>query len=176
MEAKSQRLAMPPTEARMQEAVLSILRLPQLMELKVMVTGIEVKRGVEGDEPVVPETILDISKGLVPDVPDVEFLLKQLEIEALRFDTTRAELHTLLEMTQKVVDRGLFCCAWYVAQGNGLDYFLANPRGTMPAALFGIPVHYVSTDDLPEGKLLLVGSTSRYPIDSVYGVSADIGG
>jgi hypothetical protein len=63
-----------------------------------------------------------------------------------------------------------------VAAGDGLDRFLAQPPGTLHAWLLGVPVNYVPDDQLPEGALLLVGSSTRHSIDSSFGISADIGG
>jgi hypothetical protein len=176
MEIKSQRVPMPVNEARLQEVVLLLMRLPQLQELRLSLHGIEVRRGVEDDEAVVPETVLELGKGLEILSPDVDFLLKRLELEALPLDPNRHQLTTLIEMAERVRMRRLYASAWYVMEGDGLDRFLAQPPGTLPSWLFGIPVNYVSEEQLPEGKLLLVGSTTRHSIDSTYGISADIGG
>jgi hypothetical protein len=175
METKSQRLSMPATERRMQETVLSILRLPRLLELKVTKGGIEVKRSVEGDEEIVPRTLADVAEGIEPDVPDADFLLKHIELHELSLDRERHPLTTLVKMCDHVKHRGLFCVGWYVANGDSLDWFLGQDKGTVPNFLFGIPVHYVPDDQVPEGRLVLVGAKSQYAIDASYGISADIG-
>lgn len=175
MELTTQRLPMPPTEAYLQQVVSLLLRLPKLTEVRVSVSGIEVKRTIE-DEPVVPETIVELSRGLVPEEPELQLLLKNVELEVLPYAPDRHQLTALILMTEKVRQRGVYATAWYVTEGDGLDFFLAQPRGTVPAYLFGLPVHYVAEEQLPVGKLLLLGSTTRYTIDATYGVITDIGG
>lgn len=167
---------MPVDQKRLRETVLMILDLTSVMELRVAVLGLEVQRNVEEGEPVVPQTILDVAKGLEPEAPEAEFLLKHLVLEALDSDPDRHPLTTLIEMADRVRGKGLHASAWYVARGDGLDSFLAQPTGTLPAYLFGLPVYYVQEDQMPEGKLLLVGSTTHHSIDSTYGITADIGG
>jgi hypothetical protein len=176
MEPKTQRLPMPQSEARLQETVLLLLRLPQLLELRIQVQGIEVRRAVNEDEDVVPETILEIARGTHTVAPDLSFLLSRLELEPLVHDPARHQLTTLMKMMEQVREQGLFPCGWYAAHGDGLDAFLAQPSGTLTPWLFAVPVHYVPSDQLPEGTLLLVGSNTRHSIDAVYGVTADIGG
>lgn len=176
MENKLQKLPMPNTEARLQEVVLLILRLPRLLEMRVATTGIEVRRIVGEDEEVVPTTLVERARGLEPEQPDVDFLLKHVAIEALPLDPNRHQLTTLIEMVERVRLKGLKACAWYVARGDGLDRFLAQPPDTLSAWLLGIPVNYVGEDQVPEGTLLLVGSTTGHSIDSSFGISADIGG
>jgi hypothetical protein len=176
METKSQRVPLPATEKRLQQTVLLILRLPQLLEMRLTLHGIEVRRGVEEDEPVVPETIVEVAKGISPDVPELAFLLKGLEIAVLPLDPNRHQLTTLIEMTNSLQARGLLACAWFVTEGDGLDAFLAQSPGTLPTSLFGVSVYYVAEDQLPEGKLLLVGSSTGHLIDASHGITADIGG
>ena len=93
----------------------------------------------------------------------------------MELDPNRHQLTTLIDMTRRVEERGLYCSSWYVTSGDHLDSFLAQAPGTLPTALFGLPVHYLSEDQLPDGKLLLVGSTTRHSIDAIYGITADIG-
>lgn len=178
MEQRLQQVPMPPNEKRLQSVVLMLLRLPRLLELKVTPKGIDVKRAVDLSvgEAVVPETVLEVARGEEPDMPDVDFLLKSLELEQLADDKERHQLTTLVEMTERVRGRGLHAVAWYVARGDTLDSFLAQPEGTLSAYLLGVPVYYVDEDQLPEGKLLLVGATTAHSIDSAYGITADIGG
>lgn len=173
---KTLRIPMPVDTKRLRETVLLILDLPSVMELRIALLGIEVQRYVEEGEPIVPQTILDIAKGLEPEAPEAEFLLKHLKLEALDSDPDRHPLTTLIEMAERVRNEGLYTSAWYVARGDSLDSFLAQPTGTLPAYLLGLPVYYVQEDQVPEGKLLLVGSSTRHSIDSTYGVTADIGG
>lgn len=176
MAVQTQRIPLPTGEKRLLETIAMALRLSQLLELKVTPTGIEVRRGVGEDEPAVPETLLEVARGVDPPAADVDLLLRQLDIESLPFDPGRHQLTTLVEMTARVRARQLFCSAWYVAEGDDLDRFLAQPEGTLSAELLGLPVHYVPEDQLPQGKLLLVGSSTRHSIDAAYGVLADIGG
>lgn len=176
MEIRAQRLPMPVNEARLQETILHLLRLPQLQELKVSLQGLEIRRVVEEHEVVIPETIVDVARGKTPVVPDLGLLLKTIEVEALQFSQERHQLTTLMQLTEKVLERDLHCVCWYVAEGDTLDAFLAQEPGTCPSALFTFPVYYVPAEQLPEGKLLLVGSRTRHLIDAQYGISADIGG
>ena len=175
MEPKTQHLAMPVTEARLQQVMTMLLRLPRLVELRVAVSGIDVKRGVEDEELVVPETIVEIAKGIVPEEPELSVLLKTIELEPLPDVPERHPLTTLIAMTAKVRAQGLFSSGWYVAEGDSLDHYLAQPKGTLSPSLLGIPVHYVNREQLPVGKLLLAASTTRHSIDATYAVSADIG-
>ncbi len=175
MQPRTQRLPMPPTEARLHELVGHLLRLSGLLELRVTPQGVAVTRGLEDvEEPVVPETLVDLARGVVPDEPDLAFLLQRVELEALPLDPARHQLHVLLDVVERVRRRGYKPCAWYVAQGDDLDAYLAQPMGTVPAWLFAIPVRYVSADDLPPGKLVLLGSKTGYAVDAAYGVAADM--
>jgi len=177
MEPRLQRLPLPANEKRLQQLVLMLLKLDRLLELKLTPRGIEVKRGVEPDEPVVPETIVELGRGMEPPSPDVDFLLKHLPLmESLDFDLDRHPLTTLVVLMARVRTRGLCPAGWFVAEGDQLDEFLGQDEGTLPGELLAVPVHYVPSDQLPKGKLLLVGSTTGHAIDAVYGVGADIGG
>lgn len=176
MEIKTQRMPLPVNERALHEVTGLILRLPQLHELKVTTTGVEVRRGVGTEEEVVPETVLEIARGVAPDAPDAAFLLSRIELESLPASHEMHPLHVLMSMMMRLQERRLLPCVWYVAVGDHLDKYLALRRGTLAPMLFAVPVHYVSEDQLPEGKLVLVGSPTRYLVDASYGVLADIGG
>lgn len=175
METKAQRMPLPVSVPRLQEVVSLILKLPQLQEMRLMLTGIEVKRAVE-DEDVIPQTILEIGRGLVPDKPGLDFLLKSVRLEALPVDFERHPLHTLIHMTRRIHEEELYPCAWYVTEGDHLDAYLGQAKGTLVPWLLGVPVNYVSEDQLPDGRIVLVGSPTRYSIDATFAVTADMGG
>lgn len=175
MEIKVQRIQLPASAARLQEVLGLILRLPRLQEMRLTLSGIEVKRAVE-DEEVVPATIVELAAGVTPAEPEVEFLFKSVRLEALPSDPERHPLHTLIQLMERVRLEQLFPSAWYVTAGDHLDAFLAQPQGTLPVWLFGVPVHYVGEDQLPDGRIVLIGSTTRHSIDATFGVTADIGG
>lgn len=176
MEIQAQKLGLPTNVIRLKETILSLLQLPKLQELRITSDAIEVKRGVEDDDEVIPESLVESSKGMEPPDPDVPFLLSRIQLEQLPIEPERHQLTTLIQMTALVREQGLHCSAWFVAQGDGLDSFLGQQEGTLPSELFGIPVYYVAGDHLPDGRLLLIGSRTRYSIDALYGVVADIGG
>lgn len=177
MEPRVQRLPLPANETRLRQLVLELLKLDRLLELKLTPRGIEVQRAVEPDEPVVPETMIELGQGLDPPVPDFEALLKHLPLmESLDFDLERHPLTTLIMLSTKVYARRLRPAGWFIVEGDQLDAFLGQDEGTVPSELFGVPVHYVPQEQLPEGKIVLLGSTTGYAIDAVYGVGADIGG
>lgn len=175
MEKKRQVLPLPPTPQRLQQVVSMLLQLPAMLELKVTSTGIIVERGID-DGPVVPETIVEIAKGVVPDEPPLSVLLTSVTLDTLPIDRDRHQLTTLLEMTSRVYKKGLYPSGWYVAEGDGLDAFLAQAKGTLSPFLLGVPVHYVPHEELPPGSLVLMASSTRFSIDATYGVTADIGG
>lgn len=174
METRLARLSMPPNERLLQETVLLVLRLPNLLRLEVTPKGLEITRAVDAGEDVLSQTVEDTARGLEPETADIEFLLKNLRLHALPFVPDRPELHTLIDMYKTLSMHALQPVAWYVPRGNSLPYFLALRMNEQPAELLGVPVHYVSDDQMPEGKLLLVGSKTRYAIDAEFGVITDI--
>lgn len=177
MEIKGQRILLPSSLERLQEVVMMCLRLPALLELRVTHDGVDVKRGVSDGELVVPETIRELGQGAEPPQVDTEFLLRALALEELPFEPDRHPLHTFRDMMDRVSQiQQLYPVLWLSPRGDSLDAYMALPQGTMPRMLFGLPVHYVDEDQLPGGRLLLVGSTTRYVVDASYGVTADIGG
>jgi hypothetical protein len=172
----TQKLPLPGNEIRLQEVIAQVLRLKSLLELKITPNGLEVRRQVQSEEPVVPESIAELARGLDAPLPDLPFLLGRLELEELRFDPDRHPLHTVMNMFERVGAQHLHPTCWFVRDGDDLDAYVALPVGAKPQVFLGHPVHYVTDDALPEGKLLLVGSRTRQAIDAVYGVTADIGG
>jgi hypothetical protein len=175
MEIKTQKLSMPTNARRLADLVLLLLRMPRLQMLRVTAGGIDVARAVEADEPIVPETLVELSNGVMSESVDLDILLKTILVEALPFDPERHQLTTLVQMVARVRDKGLFPCDWYAPEGDGLDAFLGQAEGTLPAELFGIAVHYVKEDQLPENRLLLVGAETRASVDARYGITADMG-
>ena len=177
MEPRIQRLALPANEARLQKLVLMLLKLDRLLELKLTPQGIEVRRAVTPDEAVVPETLVELGRGVEPPEVALEELLRVLPVmEMLDFDLERHPLTTLIALVARVRAHKLKPACWFVEAGDQLDRFLGQDEGTVPSELFGVPVHYVSGEYLPEGKLVLVGSLTGYTIDAALGVGADIGG
>jgi hypothetical protein len=174
---KATRLPLPRTEARLELLMVQLLRLPNVLELRLTEGGIEIRRGVpdEGTELVVPESYRELAQGVTPPEPEPQHLLKSIEMVELEPDPERHPLTTLIAMMERLRKQGLEPCRWYVTDGDALDSFLANPRGTLPTHLFHVPVVYVHEDLVPEGRLLLVGSPTRYSIDAMYCVTAEIG-
>lgn len=160
----------------MQDAVVSVLRLSRVAEVRITPEGIDVKRQIEDEEAVIPESIRQAARDIDEDMPDTGFLLSNITVESLPLDPERHALTTLIAMMSRLHERGLYPSAWYVARGDTLDAFLGQAEGTLPSFLFGVPVYYVEEDHVPEGRLVLIGSRTRYAIDTVYGITADIGG
>lgn len=175
-QTEKQRLPLPGHAGRLQEVALQILRLPHLLELKVTPNGLDVMRHSLEGEPVVPESLVELARGLEAPLPDLPFLLGHIEVEELPFDPTRHPLHTLMGMFDAVSLRNLYPVCWFVREGDSLDAFLALPVGTKPAVFLGQPVYYVTSEELPEARMLLVGARTRQAIDATYGITADIGG
>jgi len=175
MEIKTQKLSMPTNARRLADLVLLLLRVPRMQALRVTPGGIEVSRQVEPDEPIVPLTLVEMSEGIVQEYVDLDMLLKTIVVEALPFDPDRHPLTTLITMFTRVCSRGLFPSDFYAPDGDGLDAYLGQAAGTLPTDLFGIPVHYVMEDQLPEGRLLLVGADTRASVDARYAITADMG-
>lgn len=175
MEIKTQKLPLPGNARRLADLVLQLLRLPQMAALRVTPSGIEVSRAfANGEEEIVPQTLVELASGIVPEAVDLDILLKSITVDALPFDPERHQLTALIQMTAKVRERGLYPVDWYAAEGDHLDSYLGQAEGTLPNELFGIPVHYVKEDQLPEGKLLLVGAETRASIDARYAVMVDM--
>ena len=162
---------------RLEQLMVQLLRLPNVLELRLTEQGIEIKRSVPEDdsELLVPESYREFARGETPPEPEAQHLLKNIAMVELEPDPDRHQLTTLIEMMEWMRKQDLFPCGWYVAVGDGLDAFLANPRGTLPSHLFTVRVHYVKEDVVPEGRLLLVGSPTRYSIDASSCVTAEIG-
>lgn len=175
MEVRSHRLPLPKSHEQLESLLLQLVRMPMLQELKLGLHGIEVKRGVEEDEVVVPESLQELAKGMSPPDPDVAFMLKQLTLVEVEPDAKRHPLTTLIVMMEMVRNAGYNAVDWYVCDGDSLDAYVCNPKGTQPSFLFGVPVHYVAESVVPEGRLVLVGSPTRFSIDAAYSVTAEIG-
>jgi hypothetical protein len=175
MEARTHRLPLPKSEMLLESLILQLLRMPMLQELKLGLHGIEIRRGVQEGEPVVPESMEELAKGIAPPDPDVAYMLSQLTMLELEPDPVRHPLTTLIVMMELVRAAGYLAVGWYVCAGDGLDAFVCNPKGTLPKFFFGLPVHYVVESVVPEGRLVLVGSPTRFSIDAAYSVTAEIG-
>jgi hypothetical protein len=175
MEVRSHRLPLPRNHEQLESLLLQLVRMPLLQELRLGLHGIEIRRGVEEDEVVVPESLEELAKGVTPPDPDIAFMLGQLTLVEVDPDPKRHPLTTLIVLMEMVRTAGYNAVDWYVCDGDSLDSFVCNPKGTKPKFLFGLPVHYVSDAVLPEGRLVLVGSPTRFSIDAAYSVTAEIG-
>lgn len=153
--------------------VVEVLRLSKVLGVKIDPAGIEVTRAVEGDDPVVPLAVEDIFTGVVLPAPDLVFLLNNIDIQQLEFSESRHILHTLIQLFGYLDSRGLFVAGIYVCAGDELAAALGLPSGDYPR-LFGIPVQYV-TAGLEPGKILAIGSPTRFIADATLGVIADLG-
>lgn len=174
---RTARLPFPKNVVRLQEILSYILKLPGLVSFQVTGSGIEVTRNVEEDEPPVPLTLLALANETEISAPRVSDLAKVIDIVATTAVPGAHPLTVLMKMTSDVVAATLEPTLWICRRGDWLNSWLGLPASHErdDETLMGIPIVYTTEEDLPQGKLLLLGSLTRIAADAVMGVVAEIG-